>query len=110
MVSRFGRNPTELCFIFNTVLEFVYNSHHHRLESWNQPFLLPQVLERYAQIIHNRSAPLQNCFGFVDGTLCRIAKKSNDSTTTDGSDATAATADAADVVRVQNAVPEAFKT
>ena len=63
--------------IFNTVLEFVYNSHHHRLESWNQPFLLPQVLERYAQIIHNRGAPLQNCFGFVDGTLCRIARPQN---------------------------------
>ena len=40
MVSRFGRNPTELCLIFNTVLEFLYSSHHHRLESWNQPFLL----------------------------------------------------------------------
>ena len=77
MVSRFGRHPTELCLIFSTVLEFVYNSHHHCLESWNQPFLLPQVLERYAQIIHNRGAPLQNCFGFVDGTLCRIARPQN---------------------------------
>ena len=38
MVSRFERNPTELCLIFNTVLEFVYSSHYHRLESWNQPF------------------------------------------------------------------------
>ena len=53
MVSRFGRNPTELCLIFSTVVEFVYSSHCHRLESWNRPFLLPQVLERYAQIIHN---------------------------------------------------------
>lgn len=77
MVSRFGRHPTELCLIFNTVLEFVYNSHHHRFESWNQPFLLPQVLERYAQIVHNRGAPLHNCFGFVDGTLCRIARPQN---------------------------------
>ena len=77
MVSRFGRNPTELCLIFNTVLEFVYSWHHHRLESWNQPFLLPQVLERYAQIIHNWGAPLQNCFGFVDGRLCRIARPQN---------------------------------
>ena len=60
--------------IFNTVLEFVYSLHHHCLETWNQPFLLPQVLERYAQIIHSRGTPLQNCFGFVDGTLCRIAR------------------------------------
>ena len=27
-----------------------------------------------AGTIHNRSALLQNCFGFVDGTLCTIAK------------------------------------
>ena len=77
MVSRFGRNPTELCLIFNTVLDFVYSSHRHRLESWNQPFLLPQVLERYAQTIHDRGAPLRNCFGFVDGTLCEIARPKN---------------------------------
>ena len=47
------------------------------IESWNQPFLLPQVLERYAQVIHDRGAPLQNCFGFVDGTLCRVARPQN---------------------------------
>lgn len=70
MVSCSGRNPTELCSIFNTVLEYVCSSHHYRLESWNQPFLLPQVLERYAQV-------LQKCFGFVDGTLCRKARPQN---------------------------------
>jgi hypothetical protein len=74
MVSRFGRNPTELCLIFNHVLDFVYDNHHHRLGTWNQPFLSPQMLERYAQAVHDRGAPLQNCFGFVDGTLCRIAR------------------------------------
>ena len=39
MVPRFGRNPTELCLIFNEVLDHVYATHHHRLQSWNQPFL-----------------------------------------------------------------------
>ena len=41
IVSRFGRNPTEFCFIFNYVLNFVFETHHHRLNSWNQPFLRP---------------------------------------------------------------------
>ena len=27
------------------------------------------------ETIHNRGAPWLNCFGFVDGTLCRIAKQ-----------------------------------
>lgn len=59
------------------ILEFVHRSHHHCLETWNQPFLLPQVLEHYAQIIHERGAPLQNCFGFVDWMLCRIVRPQN---------------------------------
>ena len=74
MVPRFGRNPTEICLIFNTVLDFVFTAHHHRLESWNQPFLQPDALHQYAQVIHNKGAPLRNCFGFVDGTVRRISR------------------------------------
>lgn len=62
MVMRFGRNPTELCLIFNHVLDFVYQTHQHRLKSWNQPFLNTPALEQYAQSIHARGAPLLNCF------------------------------------------------
>lgn len=74
MVLRFGRNPTELCLIFNNVLDYVYDNHHHRLSSWNQPFLSQQMLQRYAQAIYDQGAPLPNCFGFVDGTLRPIAR------------------------------------
>ena len=74
MVFRFGRNPTELCLIFNHVLDFTFEAHNYRLNSWNKPFLLPRTLEHYAQIIHNRGAPLQDCFGFIDGTLCKSSK------------------------------------
>ena len=31
MVPRFGRNPTELCLIFNTMIDFIYGNHKHRL-------------------------------------------------------------------------------
>lgn len=74
MATRFGRNPTEMCLIYNTVLDNIYDIHHHRLESWDQPFLLPEQLHSYALAIHNRGAPLQNCFGFVDGTVRPIPK------------------------------------
>lgn len=33
--SVFGRNLTELCLIFNTVLDFLYTTHHHRLKAGN---------------------------------------------------------------------------
>ena len=52
MVSRFGRNPTEICLIFNEMLSLVFSTHHHRLESFEQPFLSPENLIRYANSIH----------------------------------------------------------
>ena len=74
MVASFGRNPTELCLIYNTVLDFVYENHGHRLQSWQHGFLQPAKLEQYANTIHNKGAPLQNCFGFIDGTVLGIAR------------------------------------
>ena len=59
MVRRFGRNPTELCLIFNEVLDFIYTSHRHRLQNWDRnPFLQPDQLHRYADAIHQQEAPL----------------------------------------------------
>ncbi len=85
MVSRFGRNPTEICLIFNEMLSLVFNTHHHRLESLEQPFLSPENLSRYANSIHTHGAPLQNCFGFMDGTVRKIARpKTNQRTMYNG--------------------------
>ena len=77
MVLRFGRNPTELFLIFNHVLNYVYQTNQHRLNTWNQPFQTPRALELYAQSVYARGAPLQTCFGFVDGTLCKISRPKN---------------------------------
>ena len=70
MAVLFGRNPTELCLIFHFVLDHIYNFHNFRLLSWDQPFLQPPILYQYAQAVHNKGAPLDNCFAFVDGTVC----------------------------------------
>lgn len=76
LTTRFGRNPTELCLIFNEVLDGIYEEHRHRLEDWRQPLLNQQKLQDYAAAVHQRGAPLTNCFGFVDGTLRQIARPS----------------------------------
>ena len=74
VVPRFGPNPTELCLIFNSVLDFLYWTHQHRLQNWNMnPFLQPERLHTYAETIHQHGAPLQNCLGFVDGIVLSIA-------------------------------------
>ena len=75
MANRFGRNPSELCLIFNKVMDTIYETHPHRLESWDLPFLSPDQLRNFALDVHQRCAPLQNCSAFVDGTECTIARQ-----------------------------------
>lgn len=74
MVHRFGRNLTELCLVFNEMLDLIYTNHCHRLRNWDRnPFLQPGQLHRYADAIHLQGSPLENCFGFVDGTVRSVA-------------------------------------
>ena len=72
MVPTFGTNETELCLIYNSMLDYIYAQHHHRLQSWNQHFLQPAVLEEYAYIIQEKGAPLENCF--IDCTVIKICR------------------------------------
>lgn len=70
MVPHFGRNPTELCLILNSVLDFINLRHRHQLRNWGMnPFLQPGDIHRYAEAIYQHGAPLQNCFGLIDGTM-----------------------------------------
>ena len=34
MIPIFGRNETELCLIYNHMLDYIYTQHHHRLQSF----------------------------------------------------------------------------
>ena len=77
MISRFGRSVPELSEIANTVVEFVYSTHGHLLQTMNQRWLQPHRLQDYANAVHACGAALENCWGFVDGTvrpMCRPGK------------------------------------
>ena len=74
MISRFGRPVPELCMITNPVMDFIYVSHGHRIIQWNSVVLNPGFLEQYAAAIAGKGAALDNCFGFVDGTVRPISK------------------------------------
>ena len=74
MASLFGRNPTEICLIFNTVIDFMYETHFQRLNTRNQPILQPQKLKEYSDAIHQKGSPLVNCFISIDGTVREIAR------------------------------------
>ena len=77
MVPRFGRPVPVLSMVTNEVLDYIYTVHSHRIINWNPTVLNPPALQTYAQVISQRGSPLQNCFGFVDGTVRPIARPDN---------------------------------
>ena len=74
MVSRFGRAIPQLCMMNNTVLNRIHTQWGHLLTNFNQQWLSPQNLVDYAQKVHNKGAPLNNCWGFVDGTVRPVCR------------------------------------
>jgi len=75
MMVRFGGKPISvLCLITNEVVDFIYDNHSHRLTQWNPTLLSPQQLRSYADAIAAKGAALDNCFGFVDGTVRPICR------------------------------------
>ena len=75
----FGRSISELSYTFNGILDFVDNAHSHLLTDLNQTWLSPANLQVFADAIHAGGAPLENCWGFIDGTvrpICRPSKTS----------------------------------
>ena len=74
MTPIFGRNMTEMCLIYNKMVDHIYQQHAEKLNNWNQPMLVPGQLQIYADTIHAKGVPLDSCFGFVDGTVRQIAR------------------------------------
>ena len=60
--------------ITNTVEDFIYENHHHRVTNWNRSLLSPVKLQEYADAVTKKGSPLRNCFGFIDGALRPISR------------------------------------
>ena len=73
----FWKAPPVLSMIYNEVVQFMYREHGHRVTEWNHAILSPANLQIYAAAVHEKGGPLENCFGFIDGTvrpICRPKK------------------------------------
>ena len=66
-----------MCLIYNKMVDHIYQQHVEKLNDWNQPMLAPGQLQIYVGTIHEKGAPLDSCFGFVDGTVRQIARPKN---------------------------------
>ena len=74
IIPRFGLPVPVLSMVCNDVLDFVYETHGHRITQWNPTVLSPADLQIYSDAVAAKGAALQNCFGFIDGTVRPICR------------------------------------
>ena len=60
--------------IGNEVVDWIYTTYGHKITQWNHFILNPASLNVYAEAIYNKGAALENCFGFIDGTVRPICR------------------------------------
>ena len=76
MIQPFPRPVSVLSLITNEVMDFIYDSHCHLVTEWNRDVLSSVALQRYSETI-SRKGSLNNCFGFIDGTVRPIFRPGN---------------------------------
>ena len=74
MIPRFGRSKYELCLISNQIMHQVADSFQHLLVTFEQQWLQREQLEGYANAVFRQSHALDNCWGFIDGTVRPICR------------------------------------
>ena len=62
MVPRFARPVSEMCVICNTVMRNLYEHWSFLLTFFDRELLSPASLQKYADAIHAKGAPLTNCW------------------------------------------------
>lgn len=74
LIPRFGRSKSEICLIVNKVMRYLSDVWKHLLTRFEQRWLQQDKLIEYAQAVHNKSHALENCWGFIDGTVRPICR------------------------------------
>ena len=65
---------TKGCNKSNTAIDFIFEHHGRRISEWNHTILNHHTLQTYAEAVSDKGAALDNCFGFVDGTVRPICR------------------------------------
>ena len=58
----------------NTASKFLFQRWKHLLDDLNQPWLSPTNLEVFVTTIREKGGALQNCWGFIDGTVRPVCR------------------------------------
>ncbi|KAK3714768.1 hypothetical protein QZH41_007490 [Actinostola sp. cb2023] len=71
---RFGRLVPQISMVVNETMEIIYDQYNHLLSSFNQPWLSPASLEEFAYVVNQKGGALDNCWGFIDGTVRPVCR------------------------------------
>ena len=82
MISRFGLPVPILSLVSNDVLDFIYNTHRHRITQWNHNVLNPVALQSYSNVISGKGAALHIVLGSLMGLFDPYADQESTTTTT----------------------------
>ena len=74
MIPRFARPVPQLCMISNLVMDHIYTTWNHLLSTFNQEWLSIQNLIKFSDAVYQKSGAIDNCFGFVDGTVRPVSR------------------------------------
>ena len=67
--SSIGETSSTTLQITNRMMDYLFDEYSHLLADLNQPCLSRDLLRHFAATIHDRGAHLENCWGFIDGTM-----------------------------------------
>ena len=74
MLPLFRRNPTEICLIFNYVVDYILNRFNHHLSSRNQNILQPNNLALYCNVHSSEGNPTAKLIWVFNGSVLRISR------------------------------------
>ena len=74
IVPRFGRPVSQICMVTNLMIDFLHDRFGNLLRDIDHPMLSPRQLQIFANAVHNKGAALNNCWGFIDGTVRPICR------------------------------------
>ena len=69
MIQRFAKPVPLFSMVTNILIDHIYAIHGRRLTQWNLDILSPDHLEMYTAAVTSGASALDNCLGFIDGTV-----------------------------------------
>ena len=77
IIPLFGRSVPELSLISSEIIQHIYGLFGNLFSRLDQPWLSRERLRAYSDAIYRKTNALDNCWGFIDGTLRPICRPLN---------------------------------